>query len=135
VPRVSLWLVRAALVHLAVGVTAGALLLAGKATGWTPDTGQLALAHREIVVVGWLVQLAVGVGFWILPPIRGDAVREGPAWRVAGLLNAGVLLYVAGCLWGGAAGGQAGPLLAAGRILELLALTAFGVPLATRAFR
>lgn len=131
-PRVSAWLVRAALLHLVVGVTIGAALLAGNAAGWSAGR-PLALAHREMVTVGWLVQLAIGVGFWILPPVRGDAVRERPAWIVAALLNGGVLLFVGACLWAGGSGG--GPLPAAARTLEAAAVLLFGVPLALRSFR
>lgn len=131
-PRVSAWMVRAALLHLAAGVTVGAALLAGDAVGWA-GSRPLVLAHRELVTVGWLVQLAVGVGFWILPPVRGDAIRGRPAWVVAALLNAGVLLYAAGVVGSGAPGG--GLLLAAARTLEAAAVLLFGVPLAVRSFR
>lgn len=131
-PRVSAWLVRSSLLHLAVGVTIGALLLAGKA-GWPLGGGALVPVHREMLLVGWLVQLALGVGFWILPPVRGGAIRKRPAWTVAVLLNAGVALFLAGSLWGGAGG--AGWLRAAGRTLEALAVVGFAVPLARRPFR
>lgn len=131
-PRVSAWMVRAALLHLAVGVTIGAALLAGDAVGW-PGSRPLALAHREMVTVGWLVQLAVGVGFWVLPPVRAEAVRGRAAWVAAALLNGGVLLFVAAVVEGGAPG--AGGLLAAARALETAAVLLFGVPLAVRAFR
>jgi hypothetical protein len=125
-------MVRAALLHLAAGVTIGAALLAGDAVGW-PGSRPLAAAHRELVTVGWLVQLAMGVGFWVLPPIHGEAIRGRPAWAVAALLNGGVLLFAGAVVAGGAPG--AGALLAAGRALEAAAVLLFGVPLAVRAFR
>lgn len=131
-PRVSAWLVRSSLLYLAVGATLGAVLLAAKGVGWGAGAPLLRV-HREVLLVGWLVQLALGVGFWILPPVRGGAIRKRPAWTVAGLLNAGLLLFAAGVLWGGT-GGKAW-LLAAGRTLEALAVVGFAVPLLRRPFR
>lgn len=133
-PGVSAWLVRSSLLYLAAGATLGAVLLVQKAGWvWVPAGGASLLGvHRELLVVGWLVQLAMGVGFWILPPVRGEAVRERPAWRAAALLNAGVLLVVV------AATGNAPTarwLSVAGRALEALAVAGFAVPLARRPFR
>ena len=84
--------------------------------------------------MGWLVQLVLGVGFWILPPVRGEAIRERPAWRVAFLLNAGLLVFAVG-----AARGEAAPLVGwlpvIGRGLEALAVAGFAWPLLRRPFR
>lgn len=132
-PRVSAWLVRSSLVCLAAGATLGAVLLVQKGGWWAPAGGGWLRVHRELLIVGWLVQLALGVGFWILPPVRGGAVRKRPAWTVAGLLNGGVLLFVVGALAGGSA--VAAWMLAAGRALEAAAVAGFGVPLMRRAWR
>lgn len=132
-PRVSAWLVRSSLAWMAAGVTLGAAMLAAKG-GWpAPWTGSLVRVHREVVLVGWLVQFAVGVGFWVLPPVRSGAVRERPAWAVAGLLNGGLLLFVAATLWGG--GGAGAVVAAGGRALEAAAVLVFGGALLTKPFR
>lgn len=133
-PRVSAWLVRASLLCLAAGATLGTVLLAGKAGWGLPAGGAWLAVHRELLLVGWLVQLALGVGFWILPPVRGEAIRERPAWRVAGLLNAGLVVFAAGALWS-APDGIVAHLPAAGRTLEALAVLGFAVPLLRRSFR
>lgn len=134
-PRVSAFLVRASLLCLAAGATLGALLLTGKA-GWPlPGLGSLLPVHRELLMVGWLVQLALGVGFWILPPVRGVTVRARRAWAVAALLNGGIVLFAAGALWPDAASPGASYLRAAGRALEGLAVLGFAVPLMRRPFR
>ena len=133
-PRVSAWLVRASLVYLAAGASLGAALLAGKGGWGLPAGGAWLAIHRELLLVGWLVQLAVGVGFWILPPVRSEAIRRRPAWRVAILLNAGLLLFAVG-----AARGDAAPLIGwlptIGRSLEALAVAGFAWPLLRRSFR
>jgi hypothetical protein len=91
-PRLSRLFVRAALLYLALGFTFGALLLAHKGVPLHPALWSLLPAHIEFVLVGWMVQLALGVAFWILPrfarePKRGD---ERPAWAAFMLLNLGI---------------------------------------------
>ena len=103
-PRLSVWAVRAALVYLLVGFTLGALLLANKGRPYWPGVWNLLGAHMEFLLVGWAVQLAMGVGFWVLPRYPGGSGTRGPrgdervAWGAVAALNAGVLLAAAGWL-------------------------------------
>jgi heme/copper-type cytochrome/quinol oxidase subunit 1 len=124
VPRLSCWLVRAALAHLLVGLTAGALLLVEKGLGRWPGLWPLFGLHVELLLIGWTAQLAMGVAFWILPRLAGGTSRgdERPAWAAFWLLNTGVAL--AGL--GPAAGAPPGTALA-GRVAEGLAVAAFAV--------
>lgn len=133
-PPVSAWMVRAALAYLAVGATVGAGLLAQKG-GWLHlGGGALVRAHREVLLVGWLVQLALGVGFWILPPVRGTRVRGWPGWSVAALLNAGVAAVVASLLLAGP-GTVRDAGIVGGRVVEVAAILLFGIPLALKPWR
>lgn len=121
-PIVSVWLIRTALLHFTVGIALGAVLLVQKPIPFWPALWLWLPAHVEILVFGWIIQLVIGVGYWMLPkypvaPIRGHA---GPLWAAWGLLNGGVLLAVAV----GALGGYALPLLAA-RLMELGAVVLF----------
>lgn len=97
-PRLSVWMIRTALIHLAIGFALGALLLAQR--GMTPGQPipRLRPAHIELLLLGWTVQLAMGVAFWILPRFRSGAERgdERPAWLAYGLLNAGVVVVALG---------------------------------------
>lgn len=99
-PRPSVWLLRAALVHLALGFTVGAVLLAHKGIPFAPDaTLLLRPAHRELLLVGWTIQLVMGVAFWIFPRRRLSGSpygRESLAWLAFALLNGGVWLAIAG---------------------------------------
>jgi hypothetical protein len=97
-PRLSVWMIRAALLHLAVGFAIGALLLAHRGAPVHPAVPLLRPAHAELLLLGWTVQLAMGVAFWILPrfrtgPERGD---ERPALLAFLLLNAGVVAAAVG---------------------------------------
>ena len=95
-PRLSIWFIRTALVYFAAGITLGGLLLVSKGTQRFPTLWLLLPAHFEIMLIGWTVQLIMGVAFWMFPrhtyvPKRGN---ERLIWLSYGLLNAGLLLLV-----------------------------------------
>ena len=118
-PRLSVWMLRAALVALAVGsiIGAGMLAAAGGVARWRP-------LHAELMLVGWMVQFALGTAFWILPRFRHGAERGGEVagWLAFALLNLGAL-------WTGIGGSLAGPSgwTLVGRSAELAGVVAFAV--------
>jgi hypothetical protein len=128
-PRLSAWFIRASLLHLATGVVLGGLILTAKgfptALGWA---WLLLPAHIQLLVGGWLIQLTLGMAYWILPRLSGAGERGNPgwAWTSFGALNVGVggaalLLLVRGfwpALWLDA-------LLILAAVLQVLALAAF----------
>ncbi|HSM55911.1 MAG TPA: hypothetical protein VK879_07125 [Candidatus Sulfomarinibacteraceae bacterium] len=97
-PPLSIWFVRSALIHLFLGFSVGALMLGNKGVPFEPGLWRLREAHIELLLIGWLVQLALGVSFWILPrfwesPVRGNVTG---AYVSFALLNAGVWCVVLG---------------------------------------
>jgi hypothetical protein len=122
-PRLSVYFVRASLVYLALGFTFGGLLLANKGVMFLPVIWALLPVHIEFSFVGWMIQLAMGVAFWILPrfpthPIRG---REQLSWLAFFLLNLGIWFVVLQIAV------QVEWLTLAGRVLEWLAVGLFAV--------
>lgn len=104
-PRLSTWMIRFALAYLGLGFTFGALMLLNKGLPVAPALWSLLPAHVEFLLLGWTVQLVMGMAFWILPrfsrgPKRGN---EGLAWLAFGLLNLGVWLVGIGPLVGSTA--------------------------------
>jgi hypothetical protein len=93
-PRLSAWFVRAALIYLALGFTLGMLLLANKGIQISPYIWQLLPAHIEFLLIGWTVQLALGVAFWILPRWQTQRGNVRPAWVAFFLLNMGIWCVV-----------------------------------------
>jgi hypothetical protein len=98
-PRLSQFMVRAALLWLGVGFSAGGLVLWSKGLPIAPEIWLLRSAHIHMLLIGWMVQLAWGGAFWILPRLdaagsRGD---ERPVWLCFAALNCGV---IAGALQG-----------------------------------
>lgn len=93
-PRLSTWMIRAALVYLALGFTFGGLILFQKGIAVNPALWSLLPAHIEFLLLGWTVQLVMGMAFWILPRFRRPPRRGNIplAWLAFTLLNVGVLL-------------------------------------------
>lgn len=121
-PRLSVWFIRAALLHLIAGFTLGALLLIHKGTAISPWIWRLRPAHIDLLLIGWTVQLAMGVAYWILPRFWQQRGNILAAWTAFILLNAGVLLSVTVTLTGLPA-----QQYAVSRLLQAGAVLAFAV--------
>ena len=122
--RLSVWTIRTALSYLGAGFLVGALMLAQKGVPIDPAMLRLLPLHVEFVLIGWTLQLGMGVAFWILPRF-GREPRYGNqtfGWTAYVLVNLGILCAGVGP-WLGAA-----PLiLLLGRIAELLAVVFFAL--------
>jgi hypothetical protein len=126
-PRLSQYFVKSALICLAIGFTIGGLILASKATPvisglvwlWFP-------AHIVLLLNGWLIQLAMGVSYWILPRIEGsNRGRIRWAWASFFALQTGLILVILSLLqmwWPPAA-----PLFAPGVLFQAIAVGLFVV--------
>jgi len=116
-PRFSVYSVRCSLVYLVLGFLLGGLILAEKGFEFMPAVWQFLPLHIEFLLIGWTVQFALGVAFWILPRFTGGSRGNQPlAWLSLGLLNLGILLVVLGEILGRMPG-----LVAAGRASEAAA--------------
>jgi cbb3-type cytochrome oxidase subunit 1 len=106
-------------------------MLAAPALDLPGSVFRLRPLHAEMLLIGWMVQLAFGVAYWILPRFRAGPARgrEWPAWVSLLLLNSGVL--------GAGLGQVLGPpaLSLAGRGAEMLAAVTFAVHLWSRVER
>jgi heme/copper-type cytochrome/quinol oxidase subunit 1 len=96
-PRLSCWFIRASLVYLSAGFTLGALMLANKGIPFDPQLWRFMTVHMELLLAGWLIQIALGTAFWILPrfthgPPRGN---EALSWLAFVLINLGIGLVIA----------------------------------------
>jgi cbb3-type cytochrome oxidase subunit 1 len=123
-PRLSVLMVRASLVYCTLGVATGAFMLADRGLDLGAWDDRLRPVHIEFLLLGWMVQLALGVAFWILPRFRSGRERGGErlAWTAFALLNAGVLTTAIS-----AALGAPNPSALLGRVAETLAAAAFAL--------
>lgn len=119
-PRLTVWFLRTALIDLLLGFTFGALLLIHKGMLWFPWAWRFLPLHVDLLLLGWMGQLAMGVAFWILPRFGTRRGVVWLAWVAWGSLNAGILLLFV------AAGTAAGAWLwFAARTLEAVGVVAF----------
>ena len=94
-PRLSCWFVRSAFTYLVLGFTMGGFILAAKVGEFDPRGWVWLPSHVDALVVGWLIQLAMGVAYWILPRMRERyRGRVGLVMAAFVLLNAGLVLGV-----------------------------------------
>ena len=96
-PRLSTWFIGAAMSQFALGALIGAALMIARAAGVYPSVSWLLPFHIEFMLIGWAVQLAMGVAYWVLPRHRSGPERGSPRLSLLafGLINVGVVL--AGC--------------------------------------
>ena len=119
-PQLSRRYIQMAFFNLIWGLTFGALLLYHKGVPLTPLLWRLLPLHIELMLVGWLLQFIMGIGFWIFPRFWRSRGNDTPVRRAFWLLNIGVWLA-------GLSGVFALPaaIFLAGRIFELASSTLF----------
>ena len=120
-PRLSSLFVRLSLTYLAIGFTLGALLLTNKGLGFYPSIWKLLPIHIEMLLMGWFVQLAVGVAYWILPRVSGHNPRGNLklAWMAFWLINLGIGMVILNVLF------PIPALVLLGRLAEWVGVMAF----------
>lgn len=88
---------KTSVVYLLLGFVLGGVLLIAEATGasWGSAWGTV---HAHILFVGWFVQFAIGIGYWLLPrrktPERPYGYNPTLAYAAYGLINAGMILRI-----------------------------------------
>jgi hypothetical protein len=96
--RFSVWMVRTSLVYLVVGVGLGGVLLANLGLATSLLLPPLGTVHAHVLFVGWLLQFALGIAYWLLPRRRSAlqplAYSERIAFAGYALLNVGLVLRV-----------------------------------------
>lgn len=127
-PALSVWFVRLALVYLGIGFTLGAALLLAKAAMLPATLSRYRPVHIELLLIGWVVQLAIGVSYWILPRLSEANERgsEIPVRFALLMLNAGVLIACVGFLI------EAERLVWIGRVVETAAIVSYAIHLRPR---
>lgn len=132
--RLSSLMARAAFVWLLAGAVAGSAMMVD---GWLPGAWRVWLGptHGHALFVGWFVQFALGIGYWLLPrkrsPNRPLGYDERAALAAVALLNLGLLLRVTGepAQRAGHAGAWVTPVLAASALSQVTAFAIFVVQL------
>lgn len=98
-PLLSRLMIRSAFLCLLVGFTLGGLILSAKGGvvdlrvwAWLP-------VHIILLVNGWMLQLSLGVAYWIMPRIHlAERGRRGYAWTGFSFFTSGNLLLIVSLL-------------------------------------
>jgi hypothetical protein len=128
--RISIVMVRAALAWLVLGFVIGGLMLVDRAIpgDWR---AWLSPSHGHMLFVGWFLQFALGIAYWLLPRKRQPDLplgyREAPGLVAVGALNLGLLSRVAAEPFErtGRASDLTLALLAASAVLQVVAVVLF----------
>jgi hypothetical protein len=91
-------MIRLALVYAWVGFGLAALLLINKGRTETLsfDEGRWLWIHVDMLLIGWMVQLALAVAYWILPRLPNSLNQRGRLWSARlgfTCLNLGIWAY------------------------------------------
>lgn len=91
-------MIRSSLIYLTIGSSLGLILLINKA--WEVQNGlwMLLPLHIEMMLFGWIIQLTLGVAYWIFPRYLGEQKRGNTAgaYLMVASLNVGILLMLIG---------------------------------------
>jgi hypothetical protein len=127
-PKLSVFMLRTSLLCMAIGFLFGAMVLHHKGVPIYLWTWSLLPPHIELMIFGWTVQFAMGMGFWILPRYSpGEIVRHRRAdrwggtrrvWLVYALYNLGLFASA----WGGFAAAGGWQVVGRGAILVAVGL-------------
>jgi hypothetical protein len=130
-PTLSCYFIRSALGCLAIGFTLGGLILSAKA-GFVDLRVWLWLpVHIALLVNGWLLQLTLGVAYWILPRIHlSERGRMHWAWSSFVLFQIGLLLVLVSGLSFSLP--KAGVFFAPGVIVQAIGVLFFAIHAAPR---
>lgn len=120
-PTLTRWFLRAAIVHLVLGLCLGVALASDAlpAGGWQP-------VYVHLLVMGWATQMIFGVAYWMFPRRRplDLSVFDRVGWTCFLTMNGGLALRALAEPVAGSAGCASGVLLAAA-LLQLIAIVAF----------
>lgn len=135
-PRLIRLYVRAALTYGVLGFVLGVIVTSFQAFG-LPALDRFYPAaidtHIHFLGVGLVIMMIVGVSYWLFPPDRKKRYSESQAYWTFWLLNAGLLLRLAGrWLYTAWPNALVGALMLLGGLLMLAALFVFIYNIRTR---
>lgn len=97
-PQITRLFIKTALAYFVAALLLGIGLAARPWLGDSALLGGLWPVYWHLFMVGWVTQLIVGIAYWMFPKFSRALPRGNDrlAWTTWALLNAGLLLRVAG---------------------------------------
>ena len=91
-PAISRLFIKAALISFLLGMLGGAALLLCKATTDQNVPLSLVIIHTHLLTVGFLVNMVIGVAYWMFPRPTAVPTRDMAATVMFWSLNGGLVL-------------------------------------------
>jgi heme/copper-type cytochrome/quinol oxidase subunit 1 len=97
-PLLSRTFIKAGLTYFIVGLMAGVFYLGRQTFSLPASFNVLYPVYIHLLMVGWVMQLILGVVYWMFPKYTKERPRgsEQLGWVVFWLLNAGLILRAVG---------------------------------------
>lgn len=97
-PLLSRTFIKAGLIYFVAGLFAGVLTVGQPILNLPSFFGVFYPVYIHLLMVGWVMQLIIGVVYWMFPKYSKEHPRrsETLGWIVFGLLNAGLILRAIG---------------------------------------
>lgn len=95
-PRLVRWFIKSALVYFVLALITGLALQARTVIDLPSRIAFFRPVYFHLLVVGWITQLIIGVGYWMFPKFSKEKPRgsESLSWAVFVLLNIGLVLRI-----------------------------------------
>jgi hypothetical protein len=95
-PTLTRWFIKTALIYFVAALLVGIVVMTRLVIDLPPLAGALGPAYFHLLMVGWVLQLIIGVAYWMFPKFSTELPRgyEWLGWTTYALLNAGLILRV-----------------------------------------
>jgi heme/copper-type cytochrome/quinol oxidase subunit 1 len=117
-------MIRFSLIYFGIGMTLGGIMLWNKGMPISASIWQLLPMHIELLLFGWVMQLVMGVAFWIMPrySVAPRYGRVNMAWIAFILFNIGLWAVLIQSQW----------LILIGRVVMFVSVALFALYLFPR---
>lgn len=97
-PTLSRWFIKIGMLYFVGGLLMGTLLLLQPLAGWSSNLQALRPVYLHMLFIGWVTQIIMGVGYWMLPKYSKENPRgrNWLGWLVLFSLNVGMILRCIG---------------------------------------
>jgi len=94
----SRWFIKIGMLYFTVGLMMMTLLMMQPVMEWSSKLQVLRPVAFHLIVIGWITQLIMGVGYWMFPKQSKEKPRgsERVGWAVLVLLNVGLIFRAIG---------------------------------------
>jgi hypothetical protein len=93
-PTLSRWFIKIGMLYFTIGLLMMTALMVQPVFGWSSRVQVLRPVAFHLLVIGWITQLIMGIGYWMFPKQSKERPRgsERMGWAILIMLNLGLIL-------------------------------------------